>query len=113
MARVLDDDGFRTADDSLNDEAPSSQNMKAYLYYTWIQPNYFQALGIPLLLGHGFTAQGDQAEPSIVVSESTANKLWPGQNPVGRTLRLGTDGLFHSTGEPLPDRPVWRVIGVA
>jgi macrolide transport system ATP-binding/permease protein len=112
-ARAPDDGEFRSAAVSLNSEAPSSQNMKAYLYYTWIQPNYFQALGIPLLLGHGFTAQGDQAEPSIVVSESTANKLWPGQNPVGRTLRLGTDGLFHSTGEPLPDGPVWRVIGVA
>jgi predicted permease len=112
-ARAPDDNGFRSAAVSLNGEAPSSRNMKAYLYYTWIQPNYFQALRIPLLLGHGFTAQASQAEPSIVVSESTANKLWPGENPVGRTLRLGTGGLFHSSGEPLPDGPVWRVIGVA
>jgi predicted permease len=112
-ARAPDDSEFRSAAVSLNAEKPSPQNMKAYLFYTWIQPNYFQTLGIPMLLGHGFTAQAGQAEPSIVVSESAANKLWPGQNPIGRTLRIGTDGFFHNAGEPLPDGPVWRVIGVA
>ena len=93
-ARAPDDGDYRDATVSLNGEAPSSRNMKAYLYYTWIQPNYFQALGIPLLLGHGFTDQAGQAEPSIVVSESAANQLWPGENAVGHTLRLGTGGLF-------------------
>ena len=88
-ARAPDDGEFRSAAVSLNAEKPSPQNMKAYLFYTWIQPNYFQTLGITMLLGHGFTAQAGQAEPSIVVSESAANKLWPGQNPVGRTLRHG------------------------
>ena len=112
-ARAPDDGGLRFAAVSLNGEAPSSRNMKAYLYYTWIQPNYFHALGIPLLLGHGFTAEASQAEPSIVVSESAANKLWPGENPVGHTLRLGTSGLVHGIGEPLPDGLAWRVIGVA
>jgi predicted permease len=112
-ARAPDDGEFRSAAVSLNAEKPSPQNMKAYLFYTWIQPNYFQTLGIPMLLGQGFTAKGGQAEASIVVSESAANKLWPGQNPIGRTLRIGTDGFFHGAGEPLPDGPVWRVIGVA
>jgi len=112
-ARAPDDGEFRSAAVSLNAQKPSPQNMKAYLFYTWIQPNYFQTLGITMLLGHGFTAEAGQAEASIVVSESAANKLWPGQNPIGRTLCIGTDGFFHSAGEPLPDGPVWRVIGVA
>jgi len=112
-ARAPDDGEFRSAAVSLNGETPSSRNIKAYLYYTWIQPNYFHTLGIPMLLGQGLAAQAGQAEPSVVVSESAANQLWPGQNPVGRTLRLGTDIRFHSAGEPLPDGPAWRVIGVA
>ena len=90
-ARAPDDGEFRSAAVSLNAEKPSPQDMKTYLFYTWIQPNYFQTLGIPMLLGRGFTAQAGQAEPSIVVSESAANQLWPGQNPIGRTLRLGTE----------------------
>ncbi len=112
-ARAPDDNEFRSAAVSLNAQQPSPRNMKAYLYYTWIQPNYFQTLGIPMLLGRGFTAQTGQGEPSIVVSQSAANQLWPGQSPVGRTLRLGTEGQFHSADEALPDGPVWRVIGVA
>jgi predicted permease len=112
-ARAPDDGEFRSAAVSLNTEKPSPQDMKTYLFYTWIQPNYFQTLGISMLLGRGFTAQAGQAEPSIVVSESAAKQLWPGQNPIGRTLRLGTEGLFHSADGPLPDGPVWRVIGVA
>jgi predicted permease len=112
-ARAPDDGEFRSAAVSLNTEKPSPRDMKTYVFYTWIQPNYFQTLGISMLLGRGFTAQAGQAEPSIVVSESAANQLWPGQNPIGRTFRLGTEGLFHSAGEPLPDGPVWRVIGVA
>ncbi len=112
-ARAPDDGEFRSAAVSLNAEKPSPQNAKAYLYYTWIQPNYFRTLGISLLFGRGFTAPAGQGEPSIVVSESAAKKLWPGQNPVGRTLRLGTDDQYHVPGEPLPDGPVWRVIGVA
>jgi predicted permease len=112
-ARAPDDNQFRSTAVSINAQEPSPRNMKAYLYYTWIQPNYFQTLGIPMLVGRGFTAQAGQGEPSIVVSQSAANQLWPGQNPVGRTLRLGTEGQFHSAGEPLPDGPAWRVIGVA
>jgi MacB-like periplasmic core domain/FtsX-like permease family len=112
-ARAPDDGDFRSAAVSLNGEEPSRQNTKANLYYTWIEPNYFRTLGIPMLLGQGLAAQAGQAEPSVVVSESAANQLWPGQNPVGRTLRLATDIRFHSAGEPLPDGPAWRVIGVA
>jgi len=43
-----------------------------------------------------------------------AKGLWPGQNPIGRTLRLGTD-LFgwHPPGEIVPDGRVYEVIGVA
>ncbi len=112
-ARAPDDGGFRSAAISTNAEEPSIRNVDSYLYYTWIQPNYFQTLGIPMLFGRGFTSEQGQAAPSVVLSESAARRLWPGQNPVGRTLRLATAVLSHQTDEPLPDGPFWRVIGVA
>jgi hypothetical protein len=78
-----------------------------------VQANYFQTLGVPLLLGSDFESQTNQPEHSVVLSESAARRLWPGQNPVGRSLRLGTSEQFHNAGELLPDGPIWQVIGVA
>jgi predicted permease len=112
-ARAPNDSGGRRAAVSLNGEPPSALNRHAMLYYTWVQPNYFQTLGIPLSLGRGFQSQAGQPEHSAILSESAARRLWPGQNPIGRSLRLGTDEQFHNKDELLPDGPTWQVIGVA
>jgi predicted permease len=113
IARAPDDNSVRAAAVSLSGEKPSSKNLQGNLYYTWVQANYFRTLGIPLLLGSGFQPQTGQPEPSVILSESAARRLWPGRNPIGRTLRLGTDKHFHLKGELLPDGPTWQVIGVA
>jgi hypothetical protein len=63
--------------------------------------------------GQAFQSQAGQSEHTVIISESAAQRLWPGQNPVGRSLRLGTDGQFHNKGELLPDGPTWQVIGVS
>jgi ABC-type antimicrobial peptide transport system permease subunit len=67
-------------------------------------------LGIPLLLGRGFQSQ---PEHTVILSESAARRLWPGRNPIGRSLRLGTNDQFHNKGELVPDGPTWQVIGMA
>ena len=68
----------------------------------------------PLVLGHGFKAQVSQAERSVILSESAAQRLWPGQNPVGRSLRLSAiDEQRHEPGELLADGPVYQVVGLA
>ncbi len=112
-ARAPDGGEFRTAAVSLNGEKPSPQNTRAILYYTYIQPNYFQTLGIPLLFGRGFQTQAGQPENAVVLSESAAQLLWPGQNPIGHGLRLAPGGQFQTTGEIFPDGPAYEVIGVA
>jgi predicted permease len=112
-ARAPDDNGGRRAAVSINGEQPSAGSMRAVLYYTWVQANYFQTLGIPLAVGRGFQSQAGQPEHTVILSESAAQRLWPRQNPVGRSLRLGTDEQFHNKGELLPDGPAWQVIGVA
>jgi predicted permease len=110
--RAPDDGNLHWAAVSLNGEKPSPQNVKAYPYYAWVEPNYFRTLGISLLSGREFEAQAGQAEGSVIVSESTAKELWPGENPLGRTLRMGTDGFYQPAAGLLPDGPAWRVIGV-
>lgn len=83
------------------------------LGYAYVQENYFETLGIPLFLGHGFQPNAGQSEHQVILSESAGQKLWPGQNPVGRSVRLGaTDERGHK-GELLADGPAYQVIGVA
>jgi putative ABC transport system permease protein len=111
-ARAPSDSGARRAAVSLNGQAPDERNLRATVYYTWVQPNYFETLGIPLVRGQGFSALTEQADVAIV-SEATARRLWSDHDPIGQTLRLGTNGQFHTKDELLPDGPVWQIIGVA
>jgi predicted permease len=112
-ARAPDSGGFRTAAVSVNGELPSPQNTQAILYYTYIQPNYFQTLSIPLVFGRGFEAQAGQPENAVVLSESAAQLLWPGQNPIGHSLRMAPGGQFHTKEDAYLGGPAYEVIGVA
>jgi predicted permease len=56
--------------------------------------DHFKVLGIKLLRGRAFT--NDEAvrpNNSVIVSRSTAEKLWPGQDPLGQLLRPVFQGV--------------------
>jgi predicted permease len=55
----------------------------------WATPGYFEAIGIPLVRGRLFSA-ADHADavPVAVVGEATARELWPGEDPIGKRLRM-------------------------
>jgi putative ABC transport system permease protein len=55
-----------------------------------VTPDYFRVLGIPVLEGRLITG-ADRADslPVIVISEATAKALWPGEDPIGRRVRIG------------------------
>lgn len=55
-----------------------------------VSRSYFSLIGIPIVRGRTFTATelGDSPRAAIV-TEATARRLWPGQEPVGRTLVMG------------------------
>ncbi|MET0552498.1 MAG: ADOP family duplicated permease [Vicinamibacteria bacterium] len=57
-----------------------------------VTPSYFDVMGIPLLRGRAF-AETDAAGAAavVVVSASTARRFWPGEDPIGRTIRVMWD----------------------
>ena len=62
-----------------------------------ITNNYFETIGVPITRGRGFTlAEVRDGAGVVMVTESTARNLWPGQEPVGRTLRLKDKASFPS-----------------
>ena len=59
-----------------------------------VNPGALQNLGIPLLKGRELTWQDTLTTPfAVVVSESVAKKLWPGQDPIGKRMR-SAEGNF-------------------
>jgi len=58
-------------------------------------PGYFAAAGIPLRAGRDFNAgDRDETEPVVIVSNKLAHDSWPGQNAIGKRLRLGSDSIY-------------------
>ena len=56
-----------------------------------IESDYLQAMGVPLLRGRYFTPDDKQgAQLVAIVNRKLAEQSWPGQNPIGKRLRLGT-----------------------
>ena len=61
-----------------------------------VSPNYFQLLGIPILRGRGFEARESSSEQHvIIVSESTARKFWPGEDPIGKRVRVSDYAVYQ------------------
>jgi len=58
---------------------------KISIEYNHVSPEYFSVVGIPIVRGRGF-GPGENA-PGVIVTESTARRLWPGEDPLGKTLR--------------------------
>ena len=53
-----------------------------------VSPDYFRTLRIRLLAGRDFSDQDDAKSPRVaVVNEAMAQRLWPGQDAVGRTFK--------------------------
>lgn len=71
--------------------------------YRTVTPRYFRLLGIPLRSGRDFTEEDRDGRPFVaIVSQSAADRFWPGQNPIGRTFRIN---------DPGPDYNIVGVVG--
>ncbi len=55
-----------------------------------VTPGYFAAMQMVLLRGRGIEHTDDADAPgAVVISETAAERYWPGEDPIGRRFRLG------------------------
>jgi putative ABC transport system permease protein len=60
--------------------------------YRAISYDYFRAMGIRLLQGREFTHRDNVEAPDVViVNDELARRYWPGEDPVGKRLQVGTE----------------------
>ncbi len=97
--------------DPLTVSTGDSQRVTARAAVVSVSAGYFTTLGIPVLDGASFDADDRPGgAPVVVVSQSLANRLWPGARAVGQHLRVPS-GNDDATDTP-PAR-LHRVVGVA
>jgi predicted permease len=54
-----------------------------------VSPGYFETVGIELIAGRDFTeADAEGAAPVVVINQTLADRLWPGENPIGQHLAI-------------------------
>jgi predicted permease len=60
--------------------------------YNVVSAEYFGVMGIDLLRGRVFSeADNEHTTDVAVISESTAKKFWPNQDPLGHTFRMASE----------------------
>ena len=67
---------------------PLSERSGAYRHL--VSPRYFSTLGIPIRAGRDFDERDNARVPHVVIiNETFARRLFPGEDPIGRTLITG------------------------
>ncbi len=80
--------------------APRPEDVKIVLRSS-VMNNYFAAMRIPLLRGRAIDETDTASStPVTVIDEWTAKQFWPGQDPVGKSLKLGEK------------KPALRIVGI-
>ena len=69
-----------------------------------VMPGYLEAVGIPLHRGRTISNQDDEkSQPVVLINDFLAQRIWPGEDPVGKLLQVG--------GPKMPWRTVVGVVG--
>jgi putative ABC transport system permease protein len=70
-----------------------------------ISPDYFRAIGVPLLSGRLFTDSDNADKPVvIIINQTLARRYFSGEDPIGKRLRFG---------RPDQEEPWYTIVGVA
>lgn len=71
--------------------AREPENQLPQTNYSAVSPNYFAAMGIPVVTGRGFTDRDDQEATRVaIVSASLAQQYFPGESPIGKRINVVT-----------------------
>jgi len=76
-----------------------------------VSPEYFAMFEIPVVRGRNFTAGEARAgAPVAIISQAAAQRLWPNQDPLGRSFRLFSD---RTSGAGFERYQAVSVVGIA
>ncbi len=88
---------------------PVATGQEPSAQFNVVTPDYFRVLAIPVLQGRVFTEDDDGQRPQVVViNEAFANRYWPDETPIGRSIVIGE----RLGGNDSSESPASEVVGV-
>ena len=83
--------GFATSNFTVRG-SPVAAGHAPTAHYRVISPGYFRTMGIPFSEGRDFTRRDRADAPdALIINKSMADRFWPGESPVGRSIQLATE----------------------
>ena len=85
-------------------QPPEEARRNPFATFEAVLPAYFDTLGLSITRGRGFTDADHAQSPLVsIVTESVASRFWPGQDPIGKRLRLGANFPWTTVVGIAPD----------
>ena len=77
---------------SVDGDTPATNPQTRRIHWNQIGPDFFETLGMRLLIGRGIDARDTATGPRVaVVNEAMAKRFFPGQYPIGKRFWFGRD----------------------
>jgi putative ABC transport system permease protein len=71
--------------------AREKDNQLPQTNYAAVSPDYFRAMGIPLLRGRAFSDRDTASAPRVaIISQTMAQRFFPNEDPIGKRLNVTT-----------------------
>ena len=78
------------AEMSIEGHAPWKRGEELVVHYQWTSPDYFKAIGVPLIRGRWLSdADRDSTALVGIINEKLAEREFRGQDPIGKRIKIG------------------------
>jgi putative ABC transport system permease protein len=96
LSLPLRGDTFNLGRGYLREGDPAAAEAEGNANFLSVTPTYFDTMQIPLKAGRRFTERDTiDKDKVVIVNETMARKLWPGESPIGRKIWVWHDEKFH------------------
>jgi len=96
LSLPLGGDTFNVGREILREGEPDGPQHRHGATYLVVTPGYFKTLQIPIKAGREFGNEDANANAAkaMIINETMARNLWPGESAIGRRVKLDSDEKF-------------------